>query len=66
MLTWIIACYAALFFTLLGSAGYVALFVSEAAHRSDAYKVLKLLMAVAGGTGGLLSLVGNLHELGVL
>ncbi|MFG1646585.1 hypothetical protein ACGFMK_40455 [Amycolatopsis sp. NPDC049252] len=69
MLTWIIACIAALFLALLGSAGYVALFVRDAVHRADAYKVLKLVMTVAigaGGTSGLLSLVRNLHELGVL
>jgi hypothetical protein len=53
---------------LLGSAGYVAVFVRDAAQRADAYKVLKLLMGIiagTGGAGGVLSLVTKLHELGL-
>ena len=67
MLTWIVSCCAVLFMVLVGSAGYVAVFVRDAAQRADAYKVLKLLVGIVvgtGGTGGALSLVAKLHDLG--
>ncbi|MEU0791680.1 hypothetical protein ABZ342_16545 [Amycolatopsis sp. NPDC005961] len=67
MLSWIVTWCTVLFTALLGSSGYVAVFVRDAAQRADAYRVLKLLTGIiagAGGGGGLLQLVVKLHGLG--
>jgi hypothetical protein len=69
VLTILVAVFGFLLIVLWGCAGVVALFVDDAARRADAYKVLKLLAGLVGGSGGVAGLITGLvklHELGVI
>ena len=54
--------YALIFFALLASAGYIALWKADAGRRKDGYRVLRLVLA----SGGLAELALHLHAAGLL
>jgi hypothetical protein len=66
VLVWILWCYAVLALIIIGSAAFVAVFISDGSQRRDAYKVLKLMLGALTGTGGLLALLVKLYEAGLL
>jgi len=66
MWTWLLAGYACLLLLLATCAGLIAVFVPNAYHRADAYRVLKLVLGVTTGTGGLITAAIKMHELGIL
>ncbi len=63
---WLIGSYAAVVLALLCCAGLVAVWVPNAQQRADAYRVLKLVVGAATGTGGVIALTLRLHEAGLL
>jgi len=63
---WLIGGYATLVAVWISCAVYVALFVRDKQRRADAYRVLKLIIGTATGTGGLVAALVRLHETGVL
>lgn len=69
VLTVLFVVFACLLMALLLCAGYVAVFVKDAAQRADAFKVLKLITYVvfgSGGTGGLIAVAIKLFGMSVL
>jgi hypothetical protein len=66
MWNWLIGSYAAVVLALLCCAGLVAVWVPDAQQRADAYRVLKLVVGAVTGTGGVVALVLQLHEVGLL
>jgi len=66
MWTWLLASYACLLLLLATFAGLIAVFVPNAHHRADAYRVLKLALGVATGTGGLITAAIKMYEHGIL
>ena len=65
MWVWLVVGYAALVFVLIGCAGFVALFVSDEKRRTMAYDVLKLLLKVATGGTGVVTVVLKFHQAGL-
>ena len=65
MFEWLAGAYAVMMFTLIGSAGYIALWVSDNRRREDGYRVLRLLLS-AGTVSGIFWLLVRLHQMGAL
>ncbi len=66
MAGWIIGIYAVILLALMAVSGCIALCMSESDRRKDAYRVLRLLILSGAASGGLLSVLIKLHELGLL
>jgi hypothetical protein len=62
----LIAGYGVLIIVLAGYAAHVSLSHTDARHRADAYKVLKLVWGTATGTTGLLAAALHLTHTGLL
>ena len=56
VLTWVVACYEAFAFLLVCSAAGTAMWTRRK-RRKDAFKVLKVVIVVLAGSGGLLGLL---------
>lgn len=63
MFEWLVGVYAVIMFALIGSAGCIALLVSDSQRRGDGYRVLRLLLT-AGTTTGVFWLLVRLHQMG--
>jgi hypothetical protein len=66
VVTWLLGGYAVLFAALISCAAYVALFVRDKQRRADAYRVLKLILGTATGTGTMAAALVRLHDAGFL
>lgn len=66
MLVLVLVPFVALIFILFACSGFVSIFVDDAVKRQDAFKVLKLLIKITFGTGGLIALLVKLYEMGIL
>lgn len=64
MWVWLLAGYVMLVLTLIGCAGFVALFVADEKRRTMAYDVLRLLLKTATGSAGVIAVVLKLHQAG--
>jgi hypothetical protein len=65
MFEWLAGAYAVIMFALIGSAGCIALLVSDSQRRGDGYRVLRLLLST-GTASGILWLLVRLHQMGAI
>ncbi|MFJ9370543.1 hypothetical protein ACIRRA_39815 [Nocardia sp. NPDC101769] len=70
MLFWFVVGYVVFVGALVAYSAHVAISCSDAAHRADAYKVLKLIWLSGTGAGGVTLLIFNvvikLREIGAI
>ncbi len=66
MWLWVLFGYAVFVAILLGTAVFVALFGKDAERRASGYRVLKLIWFGVTGPAGLVALIVQLYELGLI
>lgn len=62
----LVACYCLVIAAVTAYAAHVSLSKTDAAHRADAYKVLKLIWGTVTGSAGLITVMQHLSTLSLL